>query len=108
MGIISNSILLVDDNETVILYEKAILRPLGCRLEIARNGVKALELVAKIASLGATLYALYSLLLTNNFKEFAKFVKKTEDLLEVDECAENDQYDDQNNNKFRHAYTKHC
>ncbi len=41
------SILLVDDTETVLLFEKTMLRGLGFELRIARNGEKALEEVQK-------------------------------------------------------------
>lgn len=46
---VSKTILLVDDTETVLLFEKTMLRGLGFQLRIARNGVKALEEIEKEA-----------------------------------------------------------
>lgn len=41
------TILLVDDTETVLLFEKMMLRGSGLNLRTAKNGKKALEEVAK-------------------------------------------------------------
>lgn len=41
------SILLVDDTETVLLLERAMLKGEGFNVRVARNGVKALEEVDK-------------------------------------------------------------
>ena len=43
----SKKVLLVDDTETVLLFEKTMLRGVGYQLETARNGRLALEAVAK-------------------------------------------------------------
>ncbi len=41
----SKAILLVDDTETVLLFEKMMLKSEGFRLRTAKNGVQALESV---------------------------------------------------------------
>ena len=46
---VNKTILLVDDTETVLLFERTMLKGLGVQLRIARNGVKALEEVEKEA-----------------------------------------------------------
>ncbi len=43
----SKQILIVDDTETVLLFEKTMLRGSGIELRTAKNGNKALEEVAK-------------------------------------------------------------
>lgn len=43
----SKKILLVDDTETVLLFEKTMLRGSGVELRTAKNGIKALEAVAE-------------------------------------------------------------
>jgi CheY-like chemotaxis protein len=40
-------VLLVDDTETVLMFERMLLRGSGFETEVARNGVQALEQVAK-------------------------------------------------------------